>query len=116
MTFRLGIPVLAIIGLLAQAQTQTVAVARPEFAVTSVKPNKTGCCVVGGVGNGGGGGRNVTLKFLLAYRLQQFQIAGGPKWIDSDWFDVEGKAEDPKANFDQLRLMLQSLLEDRFKL
>jgi bla regulator protein blaR1 len=115
MTFRLGIPMLAILGF---TQAQTVTTARPEFAVTSVKPNKTGCCVVGGVGNGGGGGRDVTLKFLLAfaYRLQQFQISGGPKWMDSDRFDVEGKADDPKASFDQLRLMLQSLLEDRFKL
>jgi uncharacterized protein (TIGR03435 family) len=31
-------------------------------------------------------------------------------------FDVEGKAEDPKADFDVLRLMLQSLLKDRFQL
>ena len=115
MTLRLGILVLVIIGLI---QAQTAGVTRPEFAVTSVKPNKTGCCLVGGVGNGGGGGRNVTLKFLLAfaYRIQQFQISGGPKWIGSDRFDVEGKAEDPKTDTDQLRLMLQSLLEDRFKL
>jgi uncharacterized protein (TIGR03435 family) len=52
----------------------------------------------------------------LAYRVQQFQISGGPGWISSDRFDVEGKAEDTKAGFDQLRLMLRSLFEDRFKL
>jgi uncharacterized protein (TIGR03435 family) len=111
----IGIPLMAAIGL---AQSQTGTTTRPEFAVTSVKPNKTGCCMEGGVGNGGGGGRDVTLKFLLAfaYRLQQFQISGGPRWIGSDRFDVEGKAEDPRTGFDQLRLMLQSLLEDRFKL
>jgi uncharacterized protein (TIGR03435 family) len=101
---------------LASAQTPTTA--RPEFAVTSVKPNHTGCCTSGGVGNGQGGGKNVTLKELIAftYRIQQFQISGGPRWIGSDRFDVEGKAEDPKADFDQLRLMLRSLFEDRFKL
>jgi uncharacterized protein (TIGR03435 family) len=111
----LAVIVLAEVGL---TQAQTVPVTRPQFAVASVKPNKTGCCMVGGVGNGAGGGRDVTLKFLLAfaYRLQQFQIFGGPKWIGSDRFDVEGKAEDPKADYDQLRLMLQSLLQDRFKL
>jgi uncharacterized protein (TIGR03435 family) len=115
MRFRLVILVLAIVGL---TEAQNVAVTRPHFAVASVKPNKTGCCMVGGVGNGGGGGRDVTLKFLIAfaYRLQQFQISGGPRWIGSDHFDVEGKAEDPKTDVDQLRLMLQSLLEDRFKL
>jgi len=115
MPVRLGIAVLAIIGL---TQAQTVTVARPEFAVASVKPNKTGCCTSGGVGKGGGGGKNVTLKELMAftYRLQQFQISGGPRWINSERFDIEGKAEDPNAGFDQVRLMLQSLFEDRFKL
>jgi uncharacterized protein (TIGR03435 family) len=38
------------------------------------------------------------------------------RWIGSDRFDVEGKAENPRADPDQLRLMLQSLLEDRFQL
>jgi uncharacterized protein (TIGR03435 family) len=94
------------------------ALSRPQFAVASVKPNNTGCCTSGGVGNGTGGGRNVTLKNLIgtAYQVQQFQIAGGPGWVGSDRFDVEGKSEDPKASFADLRLMLQSLLEERFKL
>jgi len=97
---------------------QTAAEPWPKFAVTSVKPNKTNCCVSGGVGNGGSLNRNLTLRMLIgtAYRVQEFQISGGPGWIASDRFDVEGKAEDPKADFDQLRLMLRSLLEDRFKL
>lgn len=71
-----------------------------------------------GVGNGGGGGKYVTLKMLLAfaYRIQQFQISGGPSWIDSDRFDIEGKAEDPKTSFDDLRLMLRAMFEDRFHL
>jgi uncharacterized protein (TIGR03435 family) len=51
-----------------------------------------------------------------AYLVQEFQISGGPGWIGSDRFDVEGKAEDPNADYGQLRLMLQSLLEDRFQL
>jgi len=83
-----------------------------------VKPNRTGCCTSGGVGNGGGGGKNVTLKELIGftYRIQQFQLSGGPPWIGSDRYDIEGKAEDPKADFEQLRLMLRSLFEARFKL
>ena len=111
---RIGIA-LAISAGLVRSQT-----ARPEFAVTSVKPNHTGCCTTWGAGNrgGGGGGKNVTLKELMgfAYRLQQFQISGGPRWIGSDRFDIEGKADDPNPDFDQVRLMLQSLFEDRFKL
>lgn len=97
---------------------QTTTSHRSEFAVTSVKSTTAACCSQGGVGNGKGGGRVVTLKMLMAtaYRVQQFQISGGPGWIDSDRFDVEGKADDLNASFEQLRLMLQSLLEDRFQL
>ncbi len=111
----LGVAVAISVGM-AQAQTGTAA--RPEFAVTSVKPNHTGCCTTYGAGKGGSGGQNVTLKILIAfaYRLQQFQVSGGPRWIESDRFDVEGKAEDPRADPEQLRLMLRSLFEDRFKL
>jgi len=115
MNWRLGVALAMSVGL---AQAQTGSTARPEFAVTSVKPNHTGCCTTYGAGNGGSGGKNVTLKILIAfaYRIQQFQVSGGPRWIDSDRFDVEGKAEDLRTDPDQLRLMLQSLFEDRFKL
>jgi uncharacterized protein (TIGR03435 family) len=58
-----------------------------------------------------------TLKTLiaLAYRIQEFQITGGPSWVGSDHFDVDGRA-DPKFDPDQMRLMLQSLMADRFQL
>ena len=110
----LGVALAMSVGL-ARAQTGT---ARPEFEVTSVKPNHTGCCTTYGAGNGRSGGKDVTLKILIAfaYRIQQFQVSGGPRWIDPDRFDVDGKAEDLRTDPDQLRLMLQSLFEDRFKL
>jgi uncharacterized protein (TIGR03435 family) len=89
-----------------------------QFDVASIKPTKANGGTTFGVGNGGGGGRNVTLKTLigLAWRLQEFQISGGPAWVGSDRFDIEAKAEDRNADPDQLRLMLQSLLADRFQL
>jgi uncharacterized protein (TIGR03435 family) len=71
---------------------------------------------------------NATLFLLIeqAYRVQHFQIIGGPSWINADRFDVEGKTETgllpvPPAvsditNPDVPVLMLQSLLEDRFQL
>ena len=91
---------------------------RPEFDVSSVKPNKTNCCFSGGANNGQAGAKDSTLKALisLAYKVQEFQIVGGPGWISSDRFDVEGTTEDKSADPDRLRLMLRSLLEDRFKL
>ncbi len=40
---------------------------------------------------------------------------GGPGWMDSEHFDIEAKAEgDPSR--EEENLMVQSLLEDRFKL
>jgi uncharacterized protein (TIGR03435 family) len=91
---------------------------RPEFEVASIRPDNGSSPPSTGVGLGRSVSQNVTLKNLivLAYRVQEFQISGGPSWIGSDRFDVDAKAEDPKADPDQVRRMLQSLLEDRFKL
>jgi uncharacterized protein (TIGR03435 family) len=49
-----------------------------------------------------------------AYGVQYSQISG-PAWIDSDKFDITAKADDP-ATEDQMKLMMQALLTDRFKL
>jgi uncharacterized protein (TIGR03435 family) len=53
-------------------------------------------------------------------------ISGGPAWLRSDKFDIEAKSPDSAPEFSmtqfvtgqapQLRLMLQALLADRFKL
>ncbi len=99
------------------AVAQTNPVARPEFAVASVKRNNANCCVGYGLGDGKLHGNDVTLKTLIAwaYQVQQFQILGGSSWMAADRFDVEAKTDDQKADYAHLRLMLQSLLEDRFK-
>jgi len=78
-------------------RSQTPPTQKPSFEVASVKPNSSG-------GNPGFIGpvgtrfvaTNATLKMLLtyAYRLptdQGLQVFGGPKWVDFDHFDVEGK-------------------------
>lgn len=51
-----------------------------------------------------------------AYQVPIFQILGGPAWTNSERFDIEARAEDPNTGYVQLRLMMQSLLEDRFHL
>jgi uncharacterized protein (TIGR03435 family) len=50
-----------------------------------------------------------------AYHVQDFQVVGGPAWLNEDGFDIEAKG-DPNATRAQIMLMLQSLLEDRFGL
>src|SRR5262249_12152676 len=53
----------------------------------------------------------------FAYKLARFQyaMAKAPQWLRTDSYDIEAKAQgDPTK--DQMRLMMQSLLADRFKL
>jgi uncharacterized protein (TIGR03435 family) len=52
---------------------------------------------------------------LEAYHVPQYQLSGGPGWLESDRFNIEAKAES-LADEKQLRLMLQTLLSQRFKL
>ncbi len=60
---------------------------------------------------------NMPLKSLIqmAYKVQPFQITGGAQWTDSEAYDIIAKPEnDPGPN--QIPLMLQGLLADRFAL
>ncbi len=93
--------------------------ARPEFDVASVKRN-----ISGDISRGmrPGVGRlsisNMTLRDLLmvAYQVRDFQISGGPSWIDSEHYDIEAKTDGNTAPRQMAEPMLQALLEDRFKL
>jgi bla regulator protein BlaR1 len=70
----------------------------------------------------------LTLKRLmeLAYNVKDFQISGGPGWVDSETYAVQAKIDDavveelrklpPRERYEQFRLRVQSLLADRFKL
>ena len=62
--------------------------------------------------------RNRTLKLLIqaAYALQDFQIIGGPGWLNSARFDMTTRGADRPITQDDLRAMLRTLLADRFKL
>ncbi len=98
------------------AQNQT-----PVFDSASIKPAQTG---VRGFSlqplPGRLSGRNVSLKQLIAaaYRVHDYQVEGGPKWIDSDRYDLEAKAPDAAVppGERQLMVMLQHLLAERFHL
>ncbi len=43
-------------------------------------------------------------------------IAHLPKWVAEDRFDIQAKAAEANPTKDQMRLMMQALLADRFKL
>jgi len=58
-----------------------------------------------------------TLKTLAAFawRLQSFQVSGGPAWVRSEYFSIQAKAiADPGE--DRLLLMTRALLTERFSL
>ncbi len=120
--------------LLAFALAMARAQSGPAFEVVSVKPsamqnNNTG---IGLFTYPGGRIRaNICgLDYLIseAFGMQLFQLAGGPRWIHEDRFDIDAKppANSPssKANPNspklppnaEQRLMLQALLADRFQL
>ena len=77
-----------------------------------------------GTRNGSFIATDATLKQLvgLAYNLGDYHISGGPKWVDSDRYSVEGKPDSAtpippgRAGWPQTMAMLQQLLAERFKL
>jgi uncharacterized protein (TIGR03435 family) len=53
----------------------------------------------------------------LAYWLHPKQVTGGPMWAESDKYDMAGKPDAPgQPNVDQMKMMIQKLLADRFQL
>ena len=63
--------------------------------------------------------RRLTLKFIvgLAYGVDQQNIQGDPEWLDSQHYSIEAKVEgDQKLTYDQIKPLLQRLLEERFHL
>lgn len=96
--------------------------AQPRFEVASIKENKTNDGVVAiQTQKGRYTARGFTLAALIrnAYRVQEFQIVGGPDWLNTERFDVEATyADDAAAPVERSRvdLMLRALLAERFKL
>jgi bla regulator protein BlaR1 len=105
------------------------------FEVASIRPSDP---AAGGmdIGIAPGGlftARNVTLKALIqqAYDVRDFQVSGGPSWLDTQRYDIVAKGngvsvpeDDMRKMTDaerqvfeqQFRLKVQALLTDRFQL
>lgn len=93
---------------------------RAEFEVASVKPTATqdGSFTSNFPPGGGFSTRNVTVHNLLrsAYGVQDYQISGGPGWMDSTGFDIQARAAAGEVPHEQVLKMIQALLADRFHL
>jgi uncharacterized protein (TIGR03435 family) len=95
----------------------------PAFEVTSVKVNKQpprerhlefGCSPNGRFVSLG---EDLRVPFFWAFNVKPFQVSGLPGWIDAPdaIFDIETRAAGDISE-DQCRLMVRTLLADRFKL
>jgi uncharacterized protein (TIGR03435 family) len=129
---RITITVAAVASLAALAPLRTVATAagqtaagrptpaapagRLQFEVASVRPSSSDS-VMNVRPLPGRLTADATLQVLMqyAYGVQPFQIAGGPNWLTTARYDITATAG-ATAGRDQLFLMLQSLLEERFQL
>ena len=117
-----------------QAQTTSETFDVASVKVSAMPTGRGGPGGPGGPGGGGRGGRGVsggpgtndptrirfqsaTLKSLLiyAYNVQAYQISG-PAFLDTERYDIEGRIGPDTSSKEQVVVMLQNLLADRFKL
>jgi uncharacterized protein (TIGR03435 family) len=98
--------------------------AAPEFEVADVKMNKSGSQMRRIQPKPGGRieVENIPLKMLisLAWNMDEDRIVGAPKWAESDAYDILAKSAvlpgDQPPPFDTLRIMIRSLLLERFNM
>jgi uncharacterized protein (TIGR03435 family) len=113
----------------ASSQSAPASTNLPAFDAATIKPPDptAGRRLAGFYGKPGGriffGGY---IKWLVqfAFGLRDYQIAGGPGWVSSQWFEINAVPPEtsPSGNIKvrnaeptpEQRLMLQSLLRDRF--
>jgi bla regulator protein BlaR1 len=139
---RLTLPrklLIALVGIVAIAAPIVIGIVNAQsqtplrFEVASIRPTKSdgrkgGLELLPGGGLRMGG---VSLKMLIAmaYDVRDEQITGGPKWIGSETYNIQAKAEDPTSAdnagktvapgtvaWNRMSLRLQTLLRERFQL
>jgi uncharacterized protein (TIGR03435 family) len=112
-------------------QSDPVSANLPAFDVATIKPPDPGAPYQkeGFYGEPGGRvffGGNIKMLVECAFSLQDYQVAGGPEWTASQLFEINAvppetslsrnvKVRNAEPTSEQ-RLMLQSLLRDRFGL
>ena len=95
--------------------------AKPSFEVVSIRPVPDGEMFPPQGGPGSSDperftAKNILAKVLLfrAYAVKNYQVSG-PGWFDTARYDIAAKIP-PGATEEQFDLMLQQMLEERFKL
>ena len=105
-----------------RAQTRE---AEPKFEVASIRLSDCDFSKVAGRGPSIGRInlkcahlRDVIQRAHGYYRFNPLrdQVAGGPGWLDSDFYDIAAKAEGDASTAQMTGPAMQALLEDRFRL
>ena len=102
---------------------------KPSFEAATVKPTNGGRSVLNAAPSSGyfrASGFPLKWFVCYAYRIRNDQVLGGPAWVNTDLWEIQAKVRDdsvsqPFATADNTKpeaiaFMLQSLLEERFRL
>jgi uncharacterized protein (TIGR03435 family) len=112
------VALLTVIGLF-KSSLRAQSGAPPQFEVASIKPSPSTNAQRAPMSTDPAriAYNSFSPKILLqiAYKMPEWGIAGGPNWLDSDRYDVAAKIP-PGASSDQVPVMLQALLAERFHL
>lgn len=105
---------------IAMATIPALAYSQPAFEVASIKasnpvPGPNDRSAFSSHGRFTASGMTVEGLIRSQYGIEGYQISGGPRWINYDRYDIVAKSEGDSSN-DQVRLMVNALLADRFKL
>src|SRR4029450_12403218 len=110
---------LSLVALLAAASFAQSTSSPPTFEIADVhtRPRSPSLALRRVVPDGRYDLRNATMVDLIrtAYTIDADKVLGGPNWLEFDRFDVIAKVAS-KTSQETLKLMLQALLADRFKL
>ncbi len=95
--------------------------ANPSFEVATIKPNDSGKPNMQGLTIIGHNFKTVNASLgdliQVAYEVQAKQIVNGPQWMVKNRYDIVAVPEEAGVpNAEQVRIMIQKLLADRFKL
>jgi uncharacterized protein (TIGR03435 family) len=88
-----------------------------EFEVADIKPSLPSAKENFDMKNGRIAATAISLKDLITFAndMDDNMVVGGEKWLDTERFDIAAKAA-PNTSESELRPMLRTLLEQRFKM
>jgi bla regulator protein BlaR1 len=110
----LAVPLMVGMGNAPSVLAQSPAMPPRRFDVAAIKPDNSGANFLGIRVVPGGGLRvvNATLRSLIreAYQVRDFELAGGPAWLDSARYDIEAKGQVEVGSQEQTGLQIMKML------